>query len=292
MQTNSNKCPVCKTEYSNPNQKEIAEKILNKYKINYSKIEQENHNLKTEIEALNQKIEELQEKLKSHNIQDSEDQYNNLADNLEIQELIDKLNNPLVVEVIKNIFFGEIKNIVNNYVQQPNNQVIPENQDDLKLNQFAENINDENIDETKTDEVENQLQEDNLTESAINLTPLEQALVNQYKNFDPDFKQSMIKVSESEETQENRRGGRKENTIFQKNHLGNYWIYPSGESSYIFPPQKLTINEFNQETVESVFESQGYNHSQSNNFTLIKPGKVNAITSDKWEVVERGILKF
>jgi Zn ribbon nucleic-acid-binding protein len=273
METKSNKCPVCQTEFNTQQTKETAIKYLNISKNNYAKLEEENKNLKTKIEELNQKIQELQLQLRKYEH----------PDDVKIQELLNQLTHPLIIEAIKSI--------INKFNQQPNNQVTADNQDDLITNKSEEDINNQNLDEIRSHDI-NQLQKDNYTESAIVLTPLELELVTRYKNHDIDFRQSIIKVSESEETQENRRGGKKKNTIFQKDHLGNYWIYTREESSYIFPPEKLTINEYNRETVESVFDCQSYNHNQSRNFILIKPGKVTSINEDKWEVIEPGILQF
>ncbi|MEA5577356.1 hypothetical protein [Anabaena sp. UHCC 0451] len=280
------KCPLCRTDLINSQQQLIAQNHINKLK----EIEKKNKELTDinqqqclKIEELNLTIQELQIKLKAYeNTEKSGDQYNLIADNEEIRELIDKLKHPLVIEVIKSI--------INDNQHQQINHVNSTNQEAVVINEVEEVVQDEDLDDTANSEIEPKSQEEN--KPALILTPMELKLVNQYKNHDPNFRESIIKVSESMETQENRRSGRKTNTIFQKDNLGNYWIYPSEDSCYIFPPEKLTINDYNKETVESVFECNDYSHTQSKNTILIKPGKVNSISADKWEVLERGILEF
>lgn len=279
MEANSNICPVCKTEYGDHNREEAISYFLI---FIVSELKKENLNLKKE----NQSLQERLEKYENTNI--SENTYNNLADN-KIQELLNHFQHPLVVEAI-------IK-IINDYSQAQNNKFQMENQENLinKEEEYINHDNGENLDETKTDDEETKSIADNYTEYSTILTLHEQQLVNSYKNPDfdfQDFPEWIIKVSEPEESQTKRWGGSKEATIFQRNRQGNYWIINIDDCSYIVPQRKFKINEYNQETLLSTFDCRGYQSGKSENFVLVKPGKVTVKNQYEWQLIDPGILQF
>ncbi len=280
MELHSNKCPVCKTEYGTHNIQEAVNK-------EYNRLIEENIKLKTELEKHNYKIQELEEKLRAYeNVEDSEGKYSNLADDFEIQELIDKLKHPLVVEFIRNI--------INEDYQQLNNYINPENQYDSTSHKTEENTTNDNLEDTiiNDNNLENNSQEHGYIDSSIDLTLDEQELVNNYKNPNSDFHECIIKVSEPEESQTNRWSGSKEATIFKHDLKGNYWIVNMNDSLYIVPQRKFKINEYSQYTLFSTFDCRSYQSGESENFVLIKPGKVTAINRDGWQLIEPGILQF
>jgi hypothetical protein len=280
MELHSNKCPVCKTEYGTHNIQEAVNK-------EYNRLIEENIKLKTELEKHNYKIQELEEKLRAYeNVEDSEGKYSNLADDFEIQELIDKLKHPLVVEFIRNI--------INEDYQQLNNYINPENQYDSTSHKTEANTTNDNLEDTiiHDNNLENNSQEHGYIDSSIDLTLDEQELVNNYKNPNSDFHECIIKVSEPEESQTNRWSGSKEATIFKHDLKGNYWIVNMNDSLYIVPQRKFKINEYSQYTLFSTFDCRSYQSGESENFVLIKPGKVTAINRDGWQLIEPGILQF
>ena len=58
------------------------------------------------------------------------------------------------------------------------------------------------------------------------------------------------------------------------------------------PKNNIKINEYSLETVQNLFECQGYRSGYSG-FQLIKPARVSAISRvETWQVVERGVLQF
>ncbi len=270
MEKNSNKCPVCHTEFSEQEKREIVINNINKinnFKINCEKLNEENKNLRIHIEELNQKIQELQEQLiKYDSPDDSVVQYNDV----EIQELLQKLKHPLVIEAIKNI--------IHNHVESQDNSI---------SNQVGEDLKNQNVDEIITDDVEN-----NSPESDTAITLHEQELVKNYQDSNFDFQQFIIRVSEPEQSQTNRWGGSKEATSFKYNRQGNYWIVNMDNGLYIVPQKKFKINEYSQETLTSTFDCRNYQPGKSEDFVLIKPGKVIAISAEEWQLVERGILHF
>ncbi|MBE9233805.1 hypothetical protein IQ231_19555 [Cuspidothrix issatschenkoi LEGE 03284] len=293
-------CPFCKTELIDAEKQEKARNIMIvpnnfqeiqeehiKFKDENTRLREENTKFKNELQKLEQKIQELELQLKKYEHPgDSPIKYNDLADNFEIQELIDKLKHPLVVEFIRNI--------VNEDYQQLNNYVNPDNQYDSTSHNTEENTTNDNLEDTiiHDNDLENNSQEHGYIDSSIGLTLDEQELVNNYKNPNSDFHQFIIKVSEPEESQTNRWSGSKEATIFKHNRQGNYWIVNKNDSSYIVPQKKFKINEYSQDTLFSTFDCRSYQSGKSENFVLIKPGKVTAINEDGWQLIEPGILQF
>ena len=115
-------------------------------------------------------------------------------------------------------------------------------------------------------------------------------------NKNPDsFSTEATEVSETEQSIEARRLGTSQPAIFEKARRGkgNYWILIQSGFSYLVPKANIKINEYNYETVETLFECQGYQSGYSSDFTLVKPAIVSPILSgEKWQLVELGVLQF
>jgi len=266
-------CPLCQSELIDPEKI----KTVNTYNENYTKIQQENSDLKTQVEELNQQIQQLQEKLKKYENPDKlEFEYNDFADNAELQELLRLLKHQLVIEAIKNIIHDQEKN-----------------QDDLTLDQVGENTHNENLQEIITqDHLETNSPEDNYTQSEIQLTQQECELVKNYQDSNWDLQTDLIKVSEPQESQTSRWGGSKEAISFKNNRQGNYWIVNIEDCLYMVPRKQMKINEYSQDTLMSAFDCRNYQRGKSQGFVLIKPAKVTDTSTNEWKLIERGILQF
>lgn len=131
------------------------------------------------------------------------------------------------------------------------------------------------------------------TSTTLNLSSEEFNWVATY-NQNPDFlSQYAIEVSATEESMNQRRSGTNQATVLEKSRKGNYWILTVQDRKYLVPKGKLKINEHSYQTVEALFECQGYQPGDSSEFKLIKPGIVSPIsTGDKWQLVEPGVLQF
>ena len=120
-----------------------------------------------------------------------------------------------------------------------------------------------------------------------NRTPLKKT-----KQSTQSFSDNGTPVAETKQSIEQRRLGGNKAIVFEKNRRGNYSIFKEAAVEYMIPKSKLKINEFNRETVEVLFECQGYQPEYSG-FQLIKPARVSAISKgETWQLVERGILQF
>lgn len=115
-------------------------------------------------------------------------------------------------------------------------------------------------------------------------------------NKNPDsFLKEVTEVSETEESIEARRLGTSQTAIFEKARRGkgNYGILIREGFNYLVPKANIKINEYNYETVETLFECQGYQSGYSNDFKLVKPAIVSPISSgEKWKLIELGVLQF
>jgi hypothetical protein len=269
------KCPLCTTELTDTQQQLMVQKHIAKLKeierIN-KEITDKNQKLNTQVEELTQTIQKLQLQLKKYEH----------IDDVKIQELLNQLTHPLIIEAIKNI--------IDKFDQQPNNQITPDNQDDSITNESQENINEDK--ETNKQTLENIQNYNSISDNYLDLTPLEQELVNNYNNPNYEFGESIIIVYEAEESQNKRWSGSKERTVFKQNRKGNYWVVIIEDFGYIFPQRKLHINEHSQDTLISSFDCRSYQSGKSENFVLIKPGKVTAKNQDGWQLIEPGILQF
>ncbi|MEG3436427.1 hypothetical protein V0288_04785 [Pannus brasiliensis CCIBt3594] len=78
----------------------------------------------------------------------------------------------------------------------------------------------------------------------------------------------------------------------QKN--GNYWIVLVEDDTYwLLPKHGIRINQFNLETVRSLFDCQEYQLSEHGDFILLQPAEVTIMPDGKeWRLDTKGILNF
>ena len=121
----------------------------------------------------------------------------------------------------------------------------------------------------------------------------EEQLLKDYKENSALLSERATVVAEAKESIEGNRLGASQ-TILEENRRGKYWIIEQSGSEYLVPSSKIKINEFNRETVERLFECQGFDKEKSNNvFELLKPAKVHYLKKEnQWQVTEKGILEF
>lgn len=125
------------------------------------------------------------------------------------------------------------------------------------------------------------------------LIPVELELVDLYNKNAQQLKTQAMSVSETEESQSNRRLGEIKFIQFEQNNRGNFWILSLKEGEYLVPSQRLRINEFNYKTIKVIFACENYQPRYSERFVLIKPAKVSAAVNGKsWQLESSGVLKF
>ncbi|MCM1982614.1 hypothetical protein [Lyngbya confervoides] len=125
------------------------------------------------------------------------------------------------------------------------------------------------------------------------LSPVEQAIVSQYNKSASHYAKQSTEVSETEESQSNRRLGDPGLVKFEKKGRGNYWIISESNREYLVPSQRIRINEHNYKTIEVIFACHNYHPGGSQDFVLRKPATVAALPGgNQWQLETPGIIDF
>ncbi|MCM0591499.1 MAG: hypothetical protein HEQ35_21420 [Gloeotrichia echinulata IR180] len=120
-------------------------------------------------------------------------------------------------------------------------------------------------------------------------------LLNIYKNDPKSLLENAIEVSETSQSIDNRRLGYNQPVALEKvsRNKGIAWVINIDGSDYLVPKPNLKINEYNYETIESLFICHSYQSGLCNEFTLNIPAKLLAQEKgEKWELSEKGELIF
>lgn len=106
------------------------------------------------------------------------------------------------------------------------------------------------------------------------------------------FNKAIATVTETEESMNNRRDGKSIPLQLEiKSSQGNYWIINEDGSDYLVPKSDIKINEFNFKTIAVLFEcNNGFDNYSF--FQLLKPAKISKISSNLWQLEEKGELDF
>jgi GR25 family glycosyltransferase involved in LPS biosynthesis len=135
-----------------------------------------------------------------------------------------------------------------------------------------------------------------LTYSSI-INALEPSIINLVNiyNEKPKSLLQLSEVSENSQSIDNRRLGYNQPIALEivSRNKGIAWVINIDGSDYLVPKPKLKINEYNYETIESLFICHGYESEVFYEFILIKPAKLLAQEKgEKWELSEKGELRF
>jgi hypothetical protein len=118
-------------------------------------------------------------------------------------------------------------------------------------------------------------------------------LINQYNCQSDTILNKVIEVYETEESYHSRSSKNSQSVVLEKSNRGSYWLITEEDCNYLFPKYNLKITEFNYQTLQALFESQGYQPGESQRFQLLKPAQVCALPGEeKWQLIERGVLLF
>lgn len=168
-------------------------------------------------------------------------------------------------------------------------KVIPELRKELinpeELSDIKEQIN--NL-TTKVQELEN----DFTNNSEISDTELVD-IYNHYRESESLL--NTIEVSGTPESYELHQKNNHHAIVLRKVEIGNgyYWVFRGKDSSYIVPKKGIRINIYNHEAIEALFICHDYQSEYSNNFELLKPAKVSAISQGQtWQLQQKGELQI
>jgi hypothetical protein len=128
-------------------------------------------------------------------------------------------------------------------------------------------------------------------ESALtntNLSSTESQLIQEYNSNPKALLKEVIEVN----VRENSRMGSNQPIALEPKKNGSYWVWESGGVCYLIPKYSLKINQYNFETIQYLFNCEGYS-SNSQGFKLLKPALVSSSDGNKkWQVSQLGILQF
>ena len=118
-------------------------------------------------------------------------------------------------------------------------------------------------------------------------------LVDIFNSNPKTLSQYAIEVLETSESIDNRRLGYNKPVAVEKvsRNKGIAWVIKIDGYDYLVPKPKLTINEYNYETIESLFNCKNYQSGQSQEFSVAKAAKLVS-QGETWELSEKGELIF
>ena len=112
---------------------------------------------------------------------------------------------------------------------------------------------------------------------------------NQDKNSIADKAKAM--VAETQESLNRRRSGSSDIVTLENTTQKKYCIIEEDSDYYLIPHAKIKIDEYNRTTLESLFDCTNFT-SEYSDFQLVKPAKVSQLSSETWELEEKGQLDF
>jgi hypothetical protein len=125
-----------------------------------------------------------------------------------------------------------------------------------------------------------------------NLSSIESQLIQEYNSNHKALLKKVIEVNVREDSLNKNRMGSNQPIALEPTRNGSYWVAQSGGVGYLIPKYKLKINQYNFETIQYIFECEGYS-SNSQGFKLLKPAQVySSDGGKKWQVSQLGILQF
>jgi hypothetical protein len=126
------------------------------------------------------------------------------------------------------------------------------------------------------------------------ISPAERDLLDFY-NRSPDIPENIRKdatdVSIDQDALNRLRDGDVSQLTFVADRKGNFLVVRRGGCQYLVPNKKRPINSLIHKTVKSIYTCEGY-HENYEQFTLVRPALVEEIASDRWQLGQKGVLKF
>jgi hypothetical protein len=112
---------------------------------------------------------------------------------------------------------------------------------------------------------------------------------NQDKNSISDKVKAM--VAETQASLNQRRSGSNNIVTLENTTQKKYCVIELDNDYYLVPHAKIKIDEYNRTTLESLFDCTNFT-SEYSDFQLVKPAKVSQLSSETWQLEEKGQLDF
>jgi hypothetical protein len=78
---------------------------------------------------------------------------------------------------------------------------------------------------------------------------------------------------------------------FVTDQNGEFLVVQRGSFRYLVPNKKRPINSHVHKIVKSIYTCEGY-HENYEQFTLVRPALVEEVANDRWQLGQKGVLKF
>jgi hypothetical protein len=125
-----------------------------------------------------------------------------------------------------------------------------------------------------------------------NLNSIESHLIQEYNSNHKALLKEVIEVNIREDSLNKNRLGSSQPIALEPKKNGSYWVAQSGGVYYLIPKYKLGLNQYNFETIQYLFNCEGYS-SNFQGFKVKKPAQVYSTDGGgKWQVSQLGILEF
>jgi hypothetical protein len=126
------------------------------------------------------------------------------------------------------------------------------------------------------------------------ISPAERDLLDCY-NRSTDIPETIRKdatdVSIEQDALNRLRDGDVSHLTFVTDLKGNFLVVRRDGYQYLVPNKKRPINSHIHKTVKSIYACEGY-HENYEQFTLVRPALVEEVASDRWQLSQKGGLKF
>jgi hypothetical protein len=126
------------------------------------------------------------------------------------------------------------------------------------------------------------------------ISPAERDLLdcyNRYADISKAIRKDATDVSIDQDALNRLRDGDTSQMTFVTDQKGNFLVVRRGDYQYLVPNKKRQINAHIHKTVKSIYACEGY-HENYEQFTLVRPALVEEVASDRWQLSQKGGLKF
>lgn len=210
------------------------------------------------------------------------------------QEQIDRLTKNQN-KIISNFSqFNEITNKLNN-LDKINSQIIGKIQDSDQKNLDSEVRLREFLSKQQFNQSVNY--HNSLTSDISNLNSI--AIVDKISQFVETYNQdknsiadkAKAMVAETQASLNQRRSGNSDTVTLENTTQKKYCVIEEDNDYYLIPHAKIKIDEYNRTTLESLFNCTNFT-SEYSDFQLVKLAKVSQLSSETWQLEEKGQLDF
>jgi hypothetical protein len=131
-------------------------------------------------------------------------------------------------------------------------------------------------------------------EIKVPISPAERDLLDLYNrsaDIPKNIRKDATDVSIDQDALNRLRDGDTSHLIFVTDQKGNFLVVRRDGYQYLVPNKKRPINSLIHKTVKSIYTCEGY-HENYEQLTLVRPALVEEVASDRWQLGQKGVLKF